>query len=160
ATTFFAPTLLFPFSNFIDTRTEVTALQPRAKLAFDALGRAHDIVLGIDWEQWDYGSRTSSSLETRGAPFSQRTGEQENRAPYAQPNLWAAERTRLVLGARTQRTEDRLAEEVAFNDDRRAVHNLEAYEAALRQGFGAGWSGYGKYGKSFRVANFDDNACF
>jgi iron complex outermembrane receptor protein len=39
-------------------------------------------------------------------------------------------------------------------------HNLEAYEVALRLGFGGGWSGYGKYGSTFRLANFDDNACF
>src|SRR5205085_7668400 len=39
-------------------------------------------------------------------------------------------------------------------------HGLEAYEAALRHGFGSGWSGYGRYGKSFRVATFDENACF
>ena len=35
-----------------------------------------------------------------------------------------------------------------------------AYELALRQGFAAGWSGYAKAGSSFRLANFDENACF
>jgi iron complex outermembrane receptor protein len=30
----------------------------------------------------------------------------------------------------------------------------------VRHGFGAGWSGYAKYSKSFRVATFDENACF
>jgi iron complex outermembrane receptor protein len=154
STSFFGPTIFSVTPSTTDTRVEVTALQPRAKLAFDALGRSHDVVVGIDWEQWDFKSRGTGDFP------SLRTGEQTNQALYAQANLWLAERTRLVLGARGQRTEDHLKEEVAVTDDRSVTHDLEAYEAALRQGFGAGWSAYGKYGKSFRVGNFDDNACF
>lgn len=148
----FGATMFFPASS-IGTEVTLTALQPRAKLAFDALGRSHDIVLGMDLEEWDYESRTAG-------PFpSFRTGEQSNRALYAQANLWLAERTRLVLGARTQRSEEQLAEQVAPVDDRQVKHKLEAYEVALRQALGAGWSGYGKYGSSFRLANFDENTC-
>ena len=40
-------------------------------------------------------------------------------------------------------------------DERRATHTLEAYEAALRQGFGAGWSGYAKYGTSYGMDMVD-----
>jgi iron complex outermembrane receptor protein len=148
----FGATLFFPAST-IDTEVTLTSLQPRAKLAFDALGRSHDIVLGVDLEEWDYESRTAG-------PFpSFRTGEQTNQALYAQANLWLAERTRLVLGARAQRSEDLLAEHVAPVDERRAKHKLEAYEVALRHGLGGGWSGYGKYGSSFRLGNFDENIC-
>jgi len=55
-----------------------------------------------------------------------------------------------------------MAQELAVEGDapRTSSHRLEAYEAALRQGFGGGWSAYGKLGSSFRVANFDENACF
>jgi iron complex outermembrane receptor protein len=152
ATSNFGATLFFPASA-IDTHVALTALQPRAKLAFDGFGRSHDLVIGFDLEDWDYESRTSG-------PFpSLRTGEQTNRALYAQANLWLAERTRVVLGARTQRSEDQLAEHVAPVDDRSVKHTLEAYEVALRQGFGGGWSAYGKYGSSFRLANFDENTC-
>jgi iron complex outermembrane receptor protein len=59
-----------------------------------------------------------------------------------------------------QRSDERLAEEIFPVDDRRAKHDLDAYELALRQGFGPGWSAYGKVGSSFRLANFDENACF
>ena len=44
--------------------------------------------------------------------------------------------------------------------ERTSSHRLEAYEAALRHAWGAGWSSYARLGKSFRVANFDENACF
>jgi iron complex outermembrane receptor protein len=152
---FFAPAFA------VDTKARVSALQPRAKLVFDALGRSHDLVLGLDWEQWYYDTRNGASFATLGgAPFSHREGEQTNEALYAQANLWLASRTRLVLGARAQRSEERLTEEIFPIDDRQVKHKLEAYEAALRQGFGSGWSGYGKYGTTFRLANFDDNACF
>ncbi len=142
---------------FTDTDANLWSFTPRARLAFDAFGRAHELVLGTDLERWDYG--THSATGPNDPAFSIRNGDQSSAAVYAQTSLWLASTTRLVLGARTQHTTQRLTEEV-FPDDRRAANHLEAYEAALRQGFGHGWSGYGKVGKSFRVANFDENACF
>jgi iron complex outermembrane receptor protein len=153
-------TSLFLPAFFIDTSTNVWSFLPRAKLRFDALGREHNVVLGMDWERWDYDNRNSSSAATIGTPFSHRVGDQTNQALYAQANLWATQSTRLSLGGRMQHSTTRLAEQIFPVDDRRASHNLEAYEAAVRQGFGAGWAGYAKYGSSFRLANFDENACF
>ena len=148
-----------PFGFFIDTEVDQWTFAPRAKLVFDALGRSHELIVGADFDSWKYGTLSASSPGTTGTPFSRRTGEQDNVGLYAQTNFWVAERTRIVLGARNQRVAQRLTEAV-FPDDRRETRHLEAYEAALRQGFGGGWSAYAKYGKSFRVANFDENACF
>ena len=143
-----------------DTKADVWAFAPRAKLVFDAFGREHDVVLGLDVERWDYLSASASSLATLDtAPFSRRLGTQDNDALYGQANLRLSERTRLTIGGRVQRSRDRLTEQV-FPDDRRGARTLRAGELGLRHHFGAGWSGYGKYGTSFRVANFDDNACF
>lgn len=151
---------LFPPAFFVDTRVDLKSFAPRAKLRFDASGREHDLSFGLDWEQWDYGSRSAASPSTLGTPFSRRIGEQTNRAIYAQANLWVAERTRLVLGGRSQRTREQLTEQVFPTDDRRQELSLDAYEVAVRQGLGSGWSAYAKSGTSFRVANFDENACF
>jgi iron complex outermembrane receptor protein len=68
--------------------------------------------------------------------------------------------TRIVAGARAQRNRDRLAEQVFPTDDRSARRTLEAYELAARHGVGGGWWGYARAGRSYRLANFDDNACF
>ncbi len=155
-----ADALLFNGTFFVDTRVEYWSLTPRARLGFDALGRAHELVLGADLDRWDYGTASAGSPQAIAAPFSRRLGEQTNRALYAQLNFWVASATRLVLGARAQRSEDRLEERVFPLDERRAARSLRAYEAALRQRLGGGWSGYAKAGRSFRVANFDDNACF
>jgi len=154
ASAFFLPAF------FVDTRVDLKSFAPRAKLRFDAFGREHDVSLGLDWEQWDYESRSASSPSPVGMPFSRRIGEQTNRALYAQANLWVADRTRFVLGGRSQRTRERLTEQVFPADDRRVEHSLDAYEVAVRHGRGAGWSAYAKYGTSFRLANFDENACF
>lgn len=151
---------LFLPAFFIDTRANVWSFLPRAKLRFDALGREHDVVIGMDWERWDYDNRNSSSAATIDLPFSHRMGDQTNQALYAQANLWIAQRTRLQIAGRVQHSDERLAEQVFPLDDRRTSRNLKAYETGLRQGLGGGWSGYAKYGSSFRLANFDENACF
>jgi iron complex outermembrane receptor protein len=144
------------FGNFFtDTDASLWSFTPRAKVAFDALGRGQELIVGADFERWDYATRSTSMFGS-----SIRNGDQDSAALYAQTNIWLTSSTRAVLGARTQRTTQRLTEEVFPLSDRRTDHDLEAYEAALRQGFGHGWSGYAKYGKSFRVANFDENACF
>jgi len=145
---------------FTDTDANLWSFTPRAKLAFDGLGRTHDLIVGADFERWDYDTLSASSPTSTAAPFSRRRGEQDSVGWYALTNFWVAERTRLVLGGRTQRIAQRLTEEVFPVDDRRTADRLEAYEAALRHNFAAGWSVYGKYEKSFRVANFDENACF
>ena len=145
---------------FTDTDANLWSFTPRAKLAFDALGRKHDLIVGADFERWDYDTLSASGPASTGAPFSRRRGEQDSVGWYAQTNFWVAPRARVVLGGRTQRMAQRLTEEVFPVDDRRTADRLEAYEAALRHSLGTGWSVYAKYGKSFRVANFDENACF
>jgi len=133
---------------------EQWTFSPRAKLVF---GRAHELVLGVDLEHWDL----TSGATFAGFPSFQRTSEQSNAAVYAQANLWLGTATRLVLGAREQRMAQRLNLEFPTpTTERTSSHRLEAYEAALRHAWGAGWSSYARLGKSFRVANFDENACF
>jgi len=127
----------------VDTRVGRWAFVPRGKLRFDAMGREHDATVGMDVEKWDYDSRNT---------FGGRTGEQANQAIYGLANLWIAERSRLVLGARLQNTDQRLGADATS-------HGLSAYEAALRQRIAAGWSVYGKLASSFRLATFDE-ICF
>ena len=145
---------------YTDTDANLWSFTPRAKFKFDALGRTHDLIVGVDVEQWDYNTLSASSPSTTSAPFSKRHGEQDSLGWYAQTNLWVTPATRLVVGGRIQHIDQRLTEEVFPLDDRRNADRLEAYEAALRHSFSSGWSVYGRYGKSFRVGNFDENACF
>jgi iron complex outermembrane receptor protein len=88
------------------------------------------------------------------------TSEQSNVAVYAQAGVWLSDRTRVILGARHQHLAQRLTTFEPGAEEHTGANSLKAYEAAVRHGFGAGWSGYAKYSKSFRVATFDENACF
>lgn len=126
-----------------DVKVELWSLQPRGKLRFDGWGRTHDVTVGVDAERWNYDNRNS---------FGRRIGEQDNRAFYALGNLWVAERTRLVLGARRQHSDQSLT-------PNRKSYRLSAYEAAVRQRLAGAWSAYGKLGTSYRLATFDD-ICF
>lgn len=134
----------FAPGDFTDTRATLTSFVPRARLKF---GR-QELMLGMDWERWDYENDSSFS-----GFASRRVGEQESRALYAQASAWLGARTRFVAGGRVQRSEERL-------EGVRDSHDLDAYELALRHRIGRGWSVYGKQGTSFRLANFDENACF
>ena len=145
---------------YTDTDANLWSFTPRAKFKFDALGGTHDFIAGVDVERWDYDTLSASSPATTSAPFSKRHGEQASVGWYAQTNFWVTPQTRLVLGGRIQHIDQRLTEEVFPLDDRRTADRLPAYEAALRHSFGSGWALYGRYGKSFRVGNFDENACF
>ncbi|HEX7054639.1 MAG TPA: TonB-dependent receptor [Burkholderiales bacterium] len=132
-----------------DTDVDEWSLSPRVKLAFDALGRAHELIVGADFQAWHYDSRSPFLVDRL-------SSEQSNAAVYGQLGAWLTESTRLVLGARRQHVGERL--QIVQRDTE--GHSLEAYEAALRQRFARGWSAYAKYSKSFRVATFDENACF
>jgi iron complex outermembrane recepter protein len=145
---------------YTDTDAEVWNFAPRARFSFPAFGRKHELIVGGELEGWQYETRSSSSPTTIGSPFSHRVGTQDAAAGYAQGSLWATDTTRLVLGARLQSVDQTLEEKVFPLDKRGRNDILRAYEAALRQGLGAGWSTYAKYGTSFRLANFDENACF
>ena len=154
-----ADAFLFNNTFFVDTNAKYWAFTPRAKFGFDAFGRAHELIVGLDIDRWDYDTLSAASPAAAGAPFSLRLGEQSNDSIYGQLNLWLGDATRLVLGAREQRNRDRLEERV-FPDLRRESNDLHAHEVALRHRFGAGWSAYGKLNRAFRVGTFDDNACF
>ena len=127
----------------VNTRVETASLLPRGKLRFDAGGREHDVTVGADVEQSNLDSRSN---------FGARAGTQDNLAVYALANVWVTDRTRLVAGGRLQRTD------VSLTPDR-ASHDLSAYELALRERLGGGWSAYAKLASSFRVATFDE-ICF
>jgi len=54
----------------------------------------------------------------------------------------------------------RLTLEFPPSADNTSSQHLPAYEAALRHAWASGWSTYARAGRSFRVATFDENACF
>jgi iron complex outermembrane receptor protein len=115
-------------------------------------------VAGVDVEDWDYLSLRSQSLETLGAPAARITASQRNVAFYVQHNSELFEATKLSLGARQQRVDMNVRDEInpAAYASGRKVSKPTAWELGLRHALDAATAVHGKVGQSFRVATVDE----
>jgi iron complex outermembrane receptor protein len=127
---------------------------PRAKMTGTVFGQRNSLVVGGDWEDWDY-----DSLVTFPGFDSDATSVQENSAFFVQDTFDMGRRTAVTIGGRTQRSRTEIQERDTFtpaSTTTKTVHP-NAYEAALRQGLTAGLNLYLKAGNSFRLATVDEN---
>lgn len=149
----------FGFADaYLDTRVKVWSLTPRLKMPFEALGRNHSLVLGVDLDDWEYVSLRATSMERLVTPGAKIIASQRNRAFYAQNTTALTERTRLTMGARRQQVTQAAADLVsrASYANGTKTSTPRAYELALRHDVSAFTAVYGKAGESFRVATVDD----
>lgn len=107
------------------------------------LGSAKNtLVLGTDFGEW--------RREILGAFGSRAT--QRSRAFYVKDDVTLNSGTRVSLGARTER--------IRKDNDSFPPASLSgresAWELGVSQPLGAGWTGYGRAGRSFRLANVDE----
>lgn len=134
-----------------NTHVDTTMISPR--LLWQArLGTIDNrLTAGIDWSDWSYATDLFARDET---------GSQHNLGVYVRDELRFETGTRLSLGTRRE-TVSQSQEERATPLPKSAIeHHLSAYELALQQELGGGYSAYGRIGRSFRVANIDENRCW
>ena len=133
-----------------NTKVETWSFSPRVKLPYAAFGVNSSLVLGADWEDWDYTS-------VRNNPASA-TAEQENSAVYLQNVSTLLPGTTMSIGGRLQRVEfdahDSTVPVAGASGEQ--TRNLSAYEFGARHQFNDAAAVYGKYGYSFRVATLDE----
>lgn len=141
----------------MDTKVDVTTVSPRLLWKSRLAGAENRLTVGLDWSDWSYSNDT---LGTAWASTTREVGEQSNRAIYFRNELSFPTGTRLSLGARRESVRQKQEEYLTPMPERSENHHLSAHELALEQKFGAGFSAYGRVGKSFRVANIDENRCF
>ena len=144
---FFGPTSLQ------DTAVRVTSLTPRLLWNATLGGLKNRLTAGFDWSDWTYANRTS------GFGNRDEAGTQTNRAVYVRDELALGPATRLTLGARRERVVQQQEERITPIPSARTSPTLSAHELALQQDFAGGFSAYGRLGRSFRVANIDENRC-
>ena len=142
----------FGATDSIDTRGRVTSVSPRIRVPFQVLGRKNALVVGLDWEDWDYGSTATFS----GFP-SDTKSTQENRSFYFKDTIELTDSTIFSFGGREQRSETTLVDTVGFSPELDQTNTLHAYDLALRQALSGEWGVYVRGGRSFRLANVDDN---
>ncbi|MEW6676699.1 MAG: TonB-dependent receptor [Pseudomonadota bacterium] len=144
-------------STRMGTDVQVTTLSPRLLWTSSLSGAENRFTIGADWSDWSYDNDTlgtgfMSSLDEEGA--------QKNRALYVRDEVRLSATTRLSLGARRENVSQTQSERLVPRPETTVTHHLSAYEIALKQGLGAGFSAYGRLGRSFRVGNIDENRCW
>lgn len=139
------------------TDVEVTTFSPRL-LWHTPLGSTDNrFTLGLDWSDWSYANDT---LGTGWVSSTAERGEQTHRAVYVRDELSFAGGTRVSVGLRRETVEQSQEERLTPIPLRAVENHLSAHEIALQQDLGAGLSAYGRVGRSFRVANIDENRCY
>ena len=136
----------------VDSNTEVKtwSFSPRVKIPYSAFGVDNSLVLGWDWEDWDYSSERNSPASA--------SAQQLNSGIYLQNVSTLHPGTTLSIGGRLQRIEfdanDAADPTGAASGDQ--TRSPSAYEIGARHQFNDANAVYGKYGYSFRLATFDE----
>lgn len=138
-----------------DAVVTTTAVSPRLHWNAMLAGMANRLTAGIDWSEWTFGKDFVTTFGNR-----DETGRQHNRAIYVRDELGLTPTTRLTIGVRRERVEQAQKERLTPIPESDVTRNLTASELALQQMLGGGWSAYARLGRSFRVANIDENRCF
>lgn len=146
------------------TRGEEDAFSPRLlwQRKFGAVSNA--LTLGADWRDYHYSNDGATEFclpfGFSCAATSRIRSNQTNEALYLQDQMTFASGTSLSLGGRRERISQNWEEAVAPLPRRSLERTLSAWDLAVRQDVGSGFTLHARSGRSFRVANVDENACF
>ena len=147
------------FTNRMNTDMDVTNVSPRMLWKTELAGMENRLTVGADWSDWTYTNRSNGTDTLFGNSATRTVGNQDNRAVYFRNELAVTSGTRLSLGGRRENVEQDQEEYLTPLPKASIEHHLSAYELALQQDLGAGYSAYGRLGRSFRVATIDENRC-
>ena len=144
-------------SSRMKTDVKTTIVSPRVLWKSKFGNVDNQLTAGIDWSEWTYQNDTTgtgwlSSLDEH--------GKQKNRAIYIRDEMRFPTGTRLSLGARRESVEQNHRERLVPNPESSTKQYLNAHEIALQQELGRDFSAYSRVGRSFRVANIDENRCW
>jgi iron complex outermembrane receptor protein len=144
------------FNTYLDTESDVASFSPRLKLPHHLFGGADSLVVGFDYEDWQYDSfRGAGSTAPAAALIS---ASQQNRSLYALERIAVTSATQASFGARWQQVSYQASDSInpaiyAHGTNDETEH---AYELGLRQALQPEVSIYGKIGHSFRLPTLDE----
>ena len=143
--------LVFGGSAFTGERSgRQLALTPRARFRQPLFGLRNSLVIGVD--------ATDADLNARDNFGSDNDFDERHTAVYFHDSLSLSEQTRLTFGARHERIRQSL-EDRAFAPgmEQEQTLSLNANEVGVHHRLDRDWSLFAKTGRSFRVANIDEN---
>ena len=144
------------FNTYLQSHNKVWTFTPRVKLPYRAFGARNTLIVGYDYDTWDYDRRDSRS-ETS-APFADLQVDQRSHGAYLQHYSQFSNGTRLTLGGRLQSVETTatdVANVLGPATDSRTLRP-SAYEIGVRQPLSDTVEVYGRYGQSFRIPRVDE----
>ena len=144
--------------SYLDTTLNFLSFTPRLKIPLQLGDSRNELIVGMDAADWDYDSQRSNSPATIGTPTTQILSRQSNRALYIQNTAQFGAKTKLVVGARSQRVDYQARDTVnpaAYASGNKGS-TANAYEFGVRHNLNRGLSLFGRVGRSFRVATVDE----
>jgi iron complex outermembrane receptor protein len=88
------------FPDYRDADLDMWSFSPRVLLPFDTGDIAHKLILGVDFQWWDYALRTSNAEANIGTPINRVKANQNTTGLYARDEMQLDPATRLTLGGR------------------------------------------------------------
>jgi iron complex outermembrane receptor protein len=99
------------FPDYRDADLDMWSFSPRLLLPFETGDIAHKLILGVDFQWWDYALRTSNVEANIGTPINRVTADQNTAGLYARDEMQLDPATRLTLGARYEWFEIKAADQ-------------------------------------------------
>lgn len=144
----------FAGSIYGDATRDQTLHQTTASIRYQLpIGEKHALILGTD--MLDSGLNASTLYSFSPLPDEWRAKQQQY-GVFAEAQVQATDTTRLTLGGRQQYASDKLETLSGYSSNSDKSRNLGAWQFGVKQDLSAGFSAYGKIGRSFRFANSDE----
>ncbi len=142
--------------SYLNTDLNLLSFTPRTKITYQLGSKSNELVVGLDFANWNYDSQRSTNPV--GTLTAHILATQFNRALYAQNTTQFGSDTKLTLGARTQQVDYQASDTVnpAAYASGSQSRNVNAYEIGLRHNLNQELSLFGRLGHSFRIATVDE----
>lgn len=144
------------------------SLSPRLRLPHALFGAKSQLVLGADWQDWDYAARDAVALGLMSQPYSKVAARQSNLGFYVQETVDVGDRFSVLAGARRERQKLAANNSVdltatcpfGFCPTAAAADSAQRWQSAWELGgryrMSAQWSAFAKVARSFRFNNVDE----
>jgi iron complex outermembrane receptor protein len=144
------------FNTYLQSSNKVWTFTPRFKLPYRAFGARNTLIVGYDYDDWDYQRQDSRSQTS--APFADLQVDQRSNGAYLQHYSLFSTGTRLTLGGRLQDVKTSATDVANVLGPTSASKSLNprAYEIGVRQPLSDTIEVYGRYGQSFRIPRVDE----
>jgi len=133
------------------TKANATSVSPRVRIPFNLDQTRHSLIVGADWDQWNWDNFSDPASSTPGM-----VARQENTALYFRHTIDFSTGTTVAFGARQQRIKTEATDNDFALSTALQSKSVSASELAIRQRLADEWIFRAKVGKSFRLQTVDE----